>query len=216
MAATPDRTTQYRKTETAKFTFDLWLHSTRQPTKVEGDVRSGRATARRRAGRVNSRARCVDIAWMGSVLPSRDPITDAGRCSPVARYRIAPWPIRVLIPAVALVAIGGLVHDHTAPVVSIPLVVAAAIAYILAAERCGLYASARGLESRMTRRANSFRYRWSEIERFEPVDNGYQVAVVVQLRDGSARILPSTRAWRYQRASISDMCAQLNQKASAG
>ena len=132
----------------------------------------------------------------------------------VTRYRTVPWPIRVLIPAMALVVIDGLAHDHTAPRILIPLVIVAAIAYIFAAERCGLYACANGLESKMTRRANSFRYRWSEIERFELVDSGYQIAIVVHLRDGSERILPSTRAWRYQRASISDMCVQLNQRAS--
>jgi hypothetical protein len=152
---------------------------------------------------------------MGSALSSPDPITDTGRPLMVTRYRIVPWPIRVLMPAMALVVMDGLAHDHAAPVILIPLVIVAVIAYIVAAERCGLYVSADGLESKMTRRANSFRYRWSEIERFELVDNGYQVAIVVHLRDGSERILPSTRAWRYQRASISEMCVQLNQNASA-
>ena len=137
------------------------------------------------------------------------------RSAAVTRYRIAPWPIRVLIPIVALVLIAGIVHDGTAPAVLIPVVVVAAIAYLFAAERVGLYCSASGLESRMTRRTNSFRYGWSEIDRFEVVENGAQVAIVIHLRDGSHRMLPSTKAWRYQRSLVIDMCAQLNRIVSA-
>lgn len=137
------------------------------------------------------------------------------RCPPVTRYRITPWPVRVLIPLAALVLIAGIAHDGTAPAVLIPVVVGTAIAYLLAAERIGLYCSASGLESRMTRRTNSFRYEWSEIDRFEVVENGAQVAIVVHLTDGSQRMLPSTKAWRYQRSVVADMCAQLNRRVRA-
>ena len=112
----------------------------------------------------------------------------------VTRYRITPWPARILAPIVAPVCIAGIVHAGTAPAVLIPTVVIVTAAYVLAAERIGLYASASGLESRMTRRANSFRYEWSEIDRFEVVENGAQVAIVVHLKNGSRRMLRSTRA----------------------
>jgi hypothetical protein len=131
------------------------------------------------------------------------------------RFRITPWPVRVLIPFAAVVLITGIAHDGTAPAVLIPVVVGTAIAYLLASERVGLYCSASGLESRMTRRANSFRYGWSEIDRFEVVENGAQVAIVVHLRDGSQRMLPSTKAWQYQRSLVTDMCAELNLRARA-
>jgi hypothetical protein len=137
---------------------------------------------------------------------------EEARGSAVTRYRIAPWPIRVLVPLAALVLTAGIVHDDTAPAVLIPVVVVAAFAYLLAAERVGLHCSAGGVESRMTRRTNSFRYGWSEIDRFEVVENGAQVAIVVHLRDGSQRILPSTKAWRYQRSLVTDMCAELNRR----
>jgi hypothetical protein len=140
---------------------------------------------------------------------------EEARCPAVTRYRIIPWPIRGLIPLAALVLIAGIAHDGTAPAVLIPVVVVTAIAYLVAAERVGLYCSASGLESRMTRRTNSFRYGWSEIDRFEVVENGAQVAIVVHLRDGSQRMLPSTKAWRYQRSLVTDMCAQLNRRARA-
>jgi len=132
---------------------------------------------------------------------------------PVVRYRITPWPVRILIPVVALVLIAGIAQSGTAPAVLIPVVVAAAIAYLLAAERVGLYCSARGLDSRMTRRTNSFRYSWSEIDRFEVVERGAQLAIVVHLRDGSQRSLPSTKAWGYQRSSVTQMCDELNLRA---
>lgn len=131
------------------------------------------------------------------------------------RYRIAPWPVRVLIPLLTLVLIAGIAHDGTAPAVLIPVVVMGAIAYLVAAERVGLYCSASGFESRMTRSANSFRYEWSEVDRFDVVDNGAQVAIVVQLRDGSQRMLPSTRAWRYQRSLVSGICDELNRRTRA-
>jgi hypothetical protein len=133
----------------------------------------------------------------------------------VTRYRIAPWPVRILIPIVALVLIAGIEHDGTAPAVLIPVVVVVAIAYLVAAERVGLYCSASGLDSRMTRRMNSFRFGWREIDRFEVVEKGAQVAIVVHLTDGSQRLLPSTRAWCYQRSLVIRMCAELNRRARA-
>jgi hypothetical protein len=135
---------------------------------------------------------------------------------PVIRYRIAPWPTRILIPIMALVLIAGIIHDgDPAPAVLIPVVVVAAVGYLMAAERIGLYCSASGLESRMTRRVNSFRFEWREIDRFAVVNNGAQVAIVAHLTDGGRRLLPSTRAWRYQRSLIVRMCADLNRRAAA-
>jgi hypothetical protein len=133
----------------------------------------------------------------------------------VTRYRIKPWPIRILIPIAALALIAGIVHDGDAPAVLIPLVAFAATAYLYAGEGIGLYCSPGGLESRMTRRHNSFRYQWAEIERFEIVEAGALLAIVIHLRDGSQRVLPSTKGWRSQRAWLAETCTELNRRARA-
>jgi hypothetical protein len=130
----------------------------------------------------------------------------------VTRYRITPWPIRTLIPLAAVVLIAGILHNDTAPGILIPLVVVAATAYVVAGERIGLYCSTIGFESRMTRRQNTFRYEWAEIDRFEVVEYGAQVAIVMHLKDGSRRLLPSTKAWRFQRSLIIDISAELNHR----
>lgn len=140
---------------------------------------------------------------------------DETRCPAVTRYRIAPWPVRILIPFAALVLIAGIVHDRTAPVVLIPLVLVVTIAYLFAADRIGVYCSANGLESRMTRRANSFRYGWSEIDRFDVAESSAIVAIVVELTNGTRRVLPATKTYRYQRTLVSRMCDQLNREALA-
>jgi hypothetical protein len=104
------------------------------------------------------------------------------------RYCITPWPVRILAPVLALVVILTVAADNDAPAVTIPIVLILGGLYIFAAERCGLYADDSGLESRMTRRANSFRYAWSEIDQFELIQGGAQLAIVIHLADGTSRI----------------------------
>jgi hypothetical protein len=129
------------------------------------------------------------------------------------RYRIKPWPIRIGIPFAALVVIAGLIHNHDAALIPIPVVLA--VAYVWLAERCGLYVTDRDVESRMTRRANSFRCRWADIDSFELIDNGAQVAVVMQLRDGSRKLLPSTRAWFWDKRRVMQIRAGLLREQTA-
>jgi hypothetical protein len=126
------------------------------------------------------------------------------------RYRITPWPVRILVPVLALVVILAVAADNDAPAVTIPIVLILAGLYIFAAERCGVYADDSGLESRMTRRANSFRYAWSEIDHFELIQGGAQLAVVIHLAGGTSRILPSTTAWKYDRSAVERIYDQLN------
>lgn len=128
-------------------------------------------------------------------------------------YRITPWPIRIGAPLVALVVILGLIHDGAAAAVPIPIVLAAA--WLYAAERCGVVVTADGIESRMTRRENMFRRPWTDIQTFELADNGSQAAIVMRLRDGSRQILPSTRAWRYDKGKVQHILAELLREQAA-
>jgi hypothetical protein len=128
-------------------------------------------------------------------------------------YRITPWVIRIGAPLAALVVVLGLTHSGATAAIPFPFIVAAA--WIYAAERCGLVATDEGIESRMTRRENSFRCRWADIESFELVDNGAQVAIVMQLRDGSRRLLPPTRAWFWDKRRVTHIRADLEREQAA-
>lgn len=136
-----------------------------------------------------------------------------GRDPSARRYRIKPWPIRICIPLAAVAIIAGLVGSHDSALV--PLVVALAVTYVWLAERCGLYVTDWGIESRMTRRQNSFRYPWSEVDRFDLADNGAQVAVAMQMRDGSRKVLPSTRAWSWDKRSVEHILADVKREQAA-
>lgn len=94
----------------------------------------------------------------------------------------------------------GLLHAGAAAALPIPIVVAAG--WVYAGERCGLVVKSDGVESRMTRRPNRFQYAWTDIDGFELVDNGAQVAIAMRLRDGSRKLLPPTRAWSWNRSQV--------------
>ena len=143
------------------------------------------ATYRRRRARSAPRA---EHPGLPSEMSERVPAT--------RHYRVSIWPLYVLVPFTAVVAVAGLISDHTAPAVLVPIVVLLAAAWIYAARRSGLYVTDSGVESRMTRRENSFRFSWPEIDHFELVSNDAQMAIVMCLADGKRLLLPSTRAWR--------------------
>jgi hypothetical protein len=125
---------------------------------------------------------------------------------------MTPWLARVLVPILTLVAVLGLIHDHTAPAVFVPIVVLAAGVWIYAAERSGLYVTDWGLESRMTRRNNSFRYAWTDIDHFKLVNNGAQVAIVMYLAAGKPVLLPSTRAPALEKRRVERILAELERE----
>jgi hypothetical protein len=54
----------------------------------------------------------------------------------------------------------------------------------------------------MTHKENRFTCRWTGIDTFELVDNGAQIAIVMRLRDGSRQLLPSTRAWFWDKGKV--------------
>jgi hypothetical protein len=122
-------------------------------------------------------------------------------------YRITPWPIRIGAPFAAIVVMAGLLEAGAAAFIPVPIVLAAA--WICAAEWCGLVVANDGIESRMTRRYNSFRYAWTDIDGFVVIDNGAQVAIVMRLCDGSSKLLPSTRAWRWDKRNVEKILTAL-------
>ncbi len=130
-------------------------------------------------------------------------------------YRITPWPVRVLVPFIAFVVVLAVIADRTAPAVVVPIVVVLAGAYIYAAERSGLYVTDRGIESRMTRRGDSFRFSWADVDHFELLEGTAQLAIVVYLADGKRVILPSTKAWMYDRRSVEQIYDQLTRDLAA-
>jgi hypothetical protein len=133
---------------------------------------------------------------------------------PERRYRITPWPTRLLVPLTALVAVLGLIHDGAAVAVPAPIILAAG--YLYAAERCGLVVTDEGIESRMTRRPNRFQTGWADIDGFELLDSGAQVAIVTPVCDGSRQLLPSTRAWLWNKRKVEQILAELlREKAAA-
>lgn len=124
----------------------------------------------------------------------------SGSASAPRVFRITPWPIRIGAPLVALVVILVLIDDRAAAAIPVPIVLAAA--WLYAAERCGLVVSTHCIESRMTRRENTFRQPWHDIDSFELVENGAQVAIAMQLPDGSRKLLSSTRAWFWDKSKV--------------
>jgi len=90
-----------------------------------------------------------------------------------------------------------------------------AAAWVYAGERCGLIVTSTGIESRMTRRENTFRQAWSDIDGFELVENSAQVAIVTRLRDGSRKVLPSTRAWLWGKGRVKQILTALRQEQAA-
>ena len=125
------------------------------------------------------------------------------------RYRITPWAVRVFVPLVGLVVILAVVADRAAPSLIVPVVVVLTGSYVYLAERCGLYVTDSGIESRMTRRGDSFRTLWTDIDHFELLEDAAQVAIVMCLADGGRVILPSTKAWRYDRKRVEGIYDQL-------
>jgi len=115
-------------------------------------------------------------------------------------YKITPWAIRVGAPIVVLVLIAGLRHGHDAALIPLPIVFA--VVWVWSSERCRIVTTSVGLESRMNRARNCFQYAWGEIDGFELLDNQAQVAIAVRLKDGSHRMLPSTRAWRWDKSTV--------------
>ncbi|MGO9977394.1 MAG: hypothetical protein ACLP01_32225 [Solirubrobacteraceae bacterium] len=113
----------------------------------------------------------------------------------------------------AIVAVDGLIHAGTAA--AIPVAVVLVVAWMSGTEWCGLVVTSDGIESRMARRENRFRYAWTNVDGFEVVDNGAQVAIVLQLRDGSRKLLPSTRAWSWNRRKVKQIYTALAQQQAA-
>jgi hypothetical protein len=129
------------------------------------------------------------------------------------RYRIVPWPIRIGVPLAALIVVAGLLNAGAAAAIPVPIILAAG--WVYSAERCGLVATEGGIESRMTRPKNRFQHPWTDIESFELVDNGAQVALAVRLGDGSRQLLPSTRAWFWDKSKVKHILADLIREQSA-
>jgi len=71
-----------------------------------------------------------------------------------------------------------------------PFLVLLGVLFVYAPARCGVYVTEAGIESKMFRRVNTFRCPWGEVVSFEVVDNGFQCAVTVGVRDGTRKILP--------------------------
>ena len=94
----------------------------------------------------------------------------------------------------------GLIHDGAAAATPIPIIFAAA--WIYGGEYCGLVVTNQEIESRMTRRENRFRYQWRDVDGFELVEGQSQVAIVMRLRNGSRVLLPSTRAWFWNKRKV--------------
>jgi len=125
-------------------------------------------------------------------------------------YRITPWPIRIGVPFAALVVVLGLIHDGAAAATPIPIILGAG--WIYGGEYCGLVVTDEAIESRMTRRENRFRYQWPEVDEFKLVANGSQVAIVMRLRNGSHVLLPSTRAWFWNKHKVAVILAALRRE----
>lgn len=128
-------------------------------------------------------------------------------------HKITPWPVRICAPLAAAVAVVGLLHGGSAVLAPVPVILAAA--WVYAGERCGLIVTSTGIESRMTRRENTFRQAWSDIDGFELVENSAQVAIVTRLRDGSRKVLPSTRAWLWGKGRVKQILTALRQEQAA-
>jgi hypothetical protein len=128
-------------------------------------------------------------------------------------YRIKPWPIRIGVPLMITVAVLGVLHVGAIWAVPIPIVLGALWMY--GGEWCGLVVTAEGIESRMTRSANRFGCAWMDIDDFKLVDNGYEVAIVVCLRDDSRRLLPSSRAWLWDRHAVKQIYEALKRDLAA-
>jgi hypothetical protein len=126
------------------------------------------------------------------------------------RYRIAPWPIRIGVPFLVLVVVLGLIHDGAAVAIPIPIILGAG--WIYGGEYCGLVVTDEAIESRMTRRQNRFRYQWPEVDEFEFVENASQAAIVMRLRNGSRVLLPSTRAWFWNKRAVAEVLAALRRE----
>jgi hypothetical protein len=138
---------------------------------------------------------------------------DEGANEAARVFRITPWLARVLVPLIVLVVSLGLIEDHAAAAIPVPFLLGGL--YMYAAERIGLYVSASGIESKMTRRANTFRYQWSEISGLSLVESRSQCAIVLVLRDGTRKLLPSTRAWAYNKPTVERICEQLTRERAA-
>ena len=133
---------------------------------------------------------------------------------PERRYRITPGPTRLLIPLTALVAVLGLIHDGAAAAVPVPIILAAG--YIYAAERCGLVATDDGIESRMTRRQNRFQRAWAtdrQLRAARQWRSGRDRDP--HARDGSRQVLPSTRAWLWNKRKVEHILAELSREKAA-
>ena len=113
----------------------------------------------------------------------------------------------------ALVAVAGPINAGALAAIPVPIILAAG--WVYAAERCGLVATDEGIESRMTRRENTFRCRWTDIDSFELIGNGAQIAIVMQLCDGSRKLLPSTRAWFWDKRMVTQIRADLMREQAA-
>ena len=99
-----------------------------------------------------------------------------------------------------------------APPLPSPIPIILAAGWIYGGEYWGLVVTDQGIESRMTRRENWFRHQWAEVEGFDPVEHGSQVAIAMRLCDGSRVLLPSTRAWRWNRRKIVAILAALRRE----
>jgi hypothetical protein len=127
--------------------------------------------------------------------------------SPGRRYRIPPWPVRIGAPLTALMVVIALIHAGAAVATPVPIILAAG--WIYGGEYCGLVVTDQGIESRMTRRENRFRHEWAEVDGFDLVENGSQVGIVMRLCDGSRVLLPSTRAWLWDKRKVVAILAAL-------
>ena len=146
--------------------------------------------------------RLADLAVMATVRRTSGPSA--------RRYRTTPWPIRIGAPLLALVVVAGLIHDGPDAAIPIPIILCAG--WIDGGEYCGLVVTDEAIESRMTRRENRFRHQWTEVDGFELVDNGSQVAIEMRLCNGSSVLSLSTRAWFRNQRKVSEILAALRRE----
>jgi hypothetical protein len=51
---------------------------------------------------------------------------------------------------------------------------------------------------------------------FELVENGAQVAIVIRLRDGARKLVPSTRAWFWDKSQVREILVALRREQDGG
>ncbi len=118
------------------------------------------------------------------------------------RYKISPWVVRIAVPIAVAAGALAAVRTNDFPLVTVPSIVLLGILYLFTAERRSVLSDDNGIHNRTTRRESTFSAHWADIERFEMINDRAHVAVVMHLHAGQPRILPSTRAWWFNRKAV--------------